>query len=138
MKKNVLSALLLLAILALSLVSCGVSREGLWEDATYTSDRTIGEGDTTFYLEVIAGEESVTFTLKTDEKILGEALRDSGIVEGEESTFGLYIKRVNGILADYDTDGSWWGFSIDGESSLVGVDGVEIKSGAHYELTYSK
>ena len=136
--KKTLSALLLLTLVMALLVSCGVSREGLWEDAVYTTGKTLGEGNTSFLLEVSAGDTSVTFTVKTDEKMLGQALRDCGIVEGEEGPFGLYIKRVNGILADYDTDGSWWGLLVNGVSSPVGVDSVEIKEGSTYTLKYSK
>ncbi len=124
--------------MTLVLVGCGAPCEGLWEEAIYTSDTSLGEGDTTFYLDVVAGDKRISLTVSTDEKNLGTALSELGIVEGEAGPFGLYIKRVNGILADYDTDGSWWGLTVNGESSPVGADGVEIVDGDRYELVYSR
>lgn len=135
MKKTLLPALLLIFALIFTLAACDSTDP--WSDAIYTENTSLGEGAITYYLEVIVEEHSVTFTLKTDKTTLGEALRESGIVEGEESTYGLYIKTVNGILADYDKDASWWGVTKDGEATL-GVDTVVLEDGAHYELTYSK
>lgn len=135
MKKTLLFALLLIFALIFTLAACDSTDP--WSDAVYTEDTTLGEGAVTYYLQVVVGEHSVTFTVKTDETNLGASFRKSGIVEGEESTYGLYIKTVNGILADYDKDASWWGLTKDGEATL-GADTVTVEDGAHYELTYSK
>ena len=142
MKKTVHSIIcaLLSLVFILCLASCGntVDKEGLWESATYRKDTTVGKGDTTVYVEVKAGDESVTFTVKTDKKILGDALLEHKLITGEESQYGLYIKSVNGITADYDVDKSYWGFYKNGEYMMTGVDGTEIADGEHYELVYSK
>ena len=79
-------------------------------------------------------ETTVTLTVKTDEAMLGAALLAEGIIAGEEGPYGLFIKSVNGIRADYDKDGSYWGFYKNGEMMLVGVDGATIADGEHYEL----
>lgn len=110
----------------------------VWADATYTEDKTFGEGATTFLLEVQVGTHSVTFTVNTDETILGTALLGHGIIDGEQGPYGLYVKTVNGILADYDVNGRYWGFNKNGEYMMTGVDTTEIEAGAHYELVYSK
>lgn len=135
-----ISAIFILIMTLLSLASCRntVDAEGLWESATYRRDMTFGKGETTVEVEVKAGEDSVTFTIKTDKKYLGDALTEHGLIEGEESSYGLYVKKVNGILADYDVDRSWWGFYKNGEYMMVGVDGAEIADGEHYELVYEK
>ena len=141
MKKKITSALVLTLVLAalFTLVACNtVDATGLWENATYRRDMEFGSGALTVYVEVKAGEESVTFTVNTDETILGDALIEHGIIEGEESQYGLYVKKVNGIVADYDVDQSYWGFYKDGEYMLTGVDATEIENGAHYELVYVK
>lgn len=135
MKKTALLSVLLIIATVFALVSCASADP--WDNAIYTENTTLGEGSITYYLEVIVEEHSVTFTMKTDKTNLGEALRESGIVEGEESSYGLYIKTVNGILADYDKDASFWGITKDGESTF-GADTITIDDGAHYELTYSK
>lgn len=134
---NTFMALLLILAVTVCLGACGEAGDP-WEDAIYTEDAVIGEGNTTVYVEVKVGEHSVTFTVKTDKTILGEALQSNGLVEGEESTFGLYIKKVNGITADYDVDGSYWGFYKNGEYMMVGVDSCEFADGEHYELVREK
>ena len=136
-------ALLLCMILLLS--ACG-SREVLpevWEDATYTEDTTLGEGSKKVDVYVTAADKSVKLTVKTDEEKLGAALLALGIIEGDMGEFGIYIKVVNGMTADYDVDASWWGFNKvlpDGtrETMMTGVDGVTISDGEAYELIYSK
>lgn len=111
---------------------------GVWADADYTEDTVIGEGATTFYFEVQAEDYSVTFTVNTDKEILGDALLEYELVAGEDSTYGLYVKTVNGILADYDVNATYWSFTKDGEMMMTGVDGETIESGAHYEMVYTK
>lgn len=137
MKK--ITAAFLMLICLLTLVSCkGEVPDGLWENATYTKDTTLGEGAATVTVEVKAGEKSVSFTIKTDKTILGDALKEHSLIEGDEGEFGLYIKKVNGITADYDVDQSYWGFYKNGEMMMEGVDLTEIKDGEHYELVYTK
>lgn len=115
-----------------------VAREGLWADATYVNDKTFGEGKTTIYVDVVVDGKSVTFTLHTDAETLGAALVAEKLVEGEESQYGLYIKKVNGMTADYDVDGSYWSISKDGKDLMTGADGEKISDGAHYALTRAK
>ncbi len=115
-----------------------IAAEGLWANATWRSDKSFGEGAKTVLVEVKAGDQSITFTVKTDAEKLGDALIAHGIIEGEDGQFGLYIKKVNGILADYDIDRSYWGFYKNGEYMMTGVDGTSIADGEHYELVYTK
>ena len=142
MKKTVSSIIcaLLSIVIIVCLASCGntVDAEGLWENATYRKDTELGKGATTVQVEVKAGEESITFTIKTDKKILGDALLEHELITGDQSQYGLYIKTVNGILADYDVNKSYWGFYKNGEFMLTGIDGTEITDGEHYELVYEK
>ena len=142
MKKTVSSIIctVLSIVLVVCLASCGntVDADGLWENATYRKDTELGKGATTVQLEVKAGEESITFTIKTDKKTLGDALFEHELITGDQSQYGLYIKSVNGIRADYDLDKSYWGFYKNGEYMLTGVDGTEIADGEHYELVYEK
>ncbi len=132
-------AILTLGACVLVLASCKEEdTDTLWESATYKEDKTLGEGATSFTLTVKAGEKSVVFTINTDEKIIGEALQKLSVVEGEEGPYGLYVKKVNGILADYDTDGTYWAFYKDGKYMMTGIDVTEIEAGASYELVKEK
>lgn len=142
MKKFIRSAVLLLlsVLLATSLIACGntVKKEGLWENATYRKDMEFGEGAKTAVVEVKVEDETVTFTVHTDKDTVGDALIEHELISGEEGAYGLYIKTVNGITADYDTDQSYWAFYIDGEYAMTGVDGTEIDADARYTLEYAK
>ncbi|MBP9989338.1 MAG: DUF4430 domain-containing protein [Ruminococcus sp.] len=142
MKSRVQSAVAVLVsiVMILSFAACGnnVSKDSVWKDAVYTQDKEFGNGKTTVQVEVKAEEKSVTFTLKTDKSTLGEALLENKLVSGENSEYGLYIKVVNGITADYDADKSYWSFCKDGETMMTGVDAAKITDGEHYELVYTK
>ena len=81
---------------------------------------------------------STEFIVCTDKTIVGEALLEAGLIEGEEGQFGLYVKKVNGIVADYDIDKTYWAFYVDGEYGMTGVDQTEIEEGKVYEFRVSK
>ena len=140
MKKTLSLTLIAALLLSLVLVSCSKNpdTEELWKDAIYTQDTEFGSGAVTVFVEVKAAEKSVTFTLKTDKTILGDALMEHSLLSGEAGQFGLYVKSVNGIVADYDINQSYWGFYKDGEYMMTGVDSTEISNGEHYELVYTK
>ena len=115
-----------------------IPAEGLWKDAIHRTDKTIGNGSKTVLVEVKVGNQSITFTLKTDKTTLGEALSEHSLIDGEQGAFGLYIKKVNGITADYDIDKSYWAFYKQGDYMMTGVDKTDIFDGEHYELVYEK
>ena len=142
MKKiiNQTLALFLLFSLVLSFAACGnkIPKEGLWEEAKYLENTELGQGAKTVKVEVKAGDNSVTFTIHTDKKTVGEALTEHNIIEGEQGDFGIYIKKVNGITADYNVDQSYWGFYVNGEYAMSGVDTTEIDESAAYKLEYTK
>ena len=132
-------SIVLCLLCVLALVGCqSVKKEGLWEDATYRRDMTFGKGEKTVTVVVKAEDESVTFTVNTDKDTLGDALLEHDLIDGEEGQFGLYIKVVNGITADYDVDKSYWGFYSNGEYMMTGVDGTAIEGGETFELVYEK
>ena len=135
-----LLAVVLSLFLLVVCVSCGekVDAEGLWANATYLSDTTLGEGSKTIAVEVKVEEQSVTFTVKTDAETVGAALLENNLIAGDEGEYGLYVKVVNGITADYDVDQSYWAFYLNGEYATSGIDTTAITDGAHYELVYTK
>lgn len=140
--KNIVksSAIILVAVLiAISFVSCkNDTADNVWASATYTQDKTLGEGETAFTLNVEANDKTVVFTVKTNEETVGAALLDCGLIEGEEGAYGLYIKKVNGILADYDVNQTYWAFYINDEYAMTGVDATNIEEGNTYSLVYEK
>ncbi len=108
-------------------------------DATPTegedSGHLLGEGSTTFTFIVrdVSGDP-VEYQIKTDKKMVGAALEELGLIAGEEGLYGLYVKVVDGITYDYDKDGKYWAFYINGEMAAVGVDSTEVVAGETYEF----
>ena len=143
MKKQILtSALLLLLSLVMifSFVACAkkVPAEGIWESATYRADKTLGKGDKTITVKVEAEDQSVTFTIKSNAATVGAALQENDLIAGEETQYGLYVKTVNGMLADYNVDQTYWAFYKDGVYMMTGVDATPLVDGDAYELVRTK
>lgn len=142
MKKTINSAISV--ILSLAFVLClgactnAPDAASLWENAVYTEDTELGEGAITAVVEVKIEDKTVTFTVHTDKTILGEALIENNLISGEQGDYGLYIKSVNGVTADYDIDQSYWAFYVNGEYATTGIDGAEIDENAVYSLEYTK
>ena len=82
--------------------------------------------------------ESEVFTITTTKSTLRGALEQENMIEGDEDQYGLYVKYVNGIRADYDKDKAYWAFSKDGVDLMTGVDSTEIADGDKFEITYTK
>lgn len=99
----------------------------------------IGTGATRFTFNVTDAEGKTTaFTVSTDKTVVGEALQEAGLIDGEEGQYGLYVKTVNGTTLDYDRDGMYWAFCINGEMAPTGVDMTEIKDGEVYSFKAAK
>lgn len=101
--------------------------------------KVLGEGKNRFDFNVVDIEGNVTqFAIHTDKEIVGEALLELGLIKGEAGPYGLYVKEVNGIVADYDKDKTYWGFYVDGEYAMSGVDMTKIEAGKVYSFKVSK
>lgn len=98
-----------------------------------TDGEMLGTGDTVFPLTVTDGDgEEIHAEIHTEKETVGEALEELGVIAGEESATGLYVKTVNGIRADYDEDGVYWAFYINGDYAQTGVDSTPISEGEEY------
>ena len=115
-----------------------IPAEGLWENATYRAGKEFGTGSKTVVVEVEAAEQTVTFTIHTDAETVGAALLEHDLIAGDEGQYGLYVKVVNGMTADYDVDQSYWAFYINGEMAMTGVDMTTICDGDVYKLAYTR
>lgn len=140
MKNKIIYALLITLILSLTLISCTKEEvtPSLWDSATYTESVAFGEGAKTIKVEVKAEEKSVVFTISTDAQYLGEALTEHSLVSGDNTEYGLYIKTVNGMRAEYETDGYYWSLKKGGEYLMTGADATEIADGEEYALIRTK
>ena len=97
------------------------------------------DGSKTITLEVIHGDGSTaSFTVSSEAENLRAALEQvDGLIEGEDSAYGLMVSTVDGETADYARDQSWWCLTKDGEWIDTGVDSTMISDGEHYEFTYT-
>lgn len=143
MKKVIsLSAVILIIAAMCAFAACSDSqnKEEPLSTSTQTAEPTqIGIGEKHFEFEAVdADNNSAVFTVYTDEETVGDALEKLGIISGEEGDYGLYVKTVNGITADYDADGTYWAFYSEGEYSQTGVDKTPITDGAHYAFKIEK
>jgi len=109
------------------------------EAVSELQENVIGEGAVEFLFMVVDKDGNETaFEIHTDKEIVGDALLEEGLIAGEEGQYGLYVKTVNGITADYDTDGTYWAFYIDGEYAMSGVDTTTIEEGVTYTFKVEK
>lgn len=132
-------ALFLSALMLLSLVGCNSGAGQPAGNKVIEDGATIGEGDKSFVTEVVdADGNTVKFTVQTNEKTVGEALQKLGVIDGEEGDYGLYIKTVNGITADYNKDGVYWAFYVDGEYAMTGADMTDVVDGTVYTFRVEK
>ncbi|MBP3595044.1 MAG: DUF4430 domain-containing protein [Lachnospiraceae bacterium] len=103
------------------------------------STNKLGEGKTQFNFTVVDKDGKETaFDIHTDKTTVGDALLELELIAGEESTYGLYVKTVNGITADYDVDQTYWAFYVNGEYGMTGVDATDIEAGATYTFKVEK
>ncbi|MBQ1981914.1 MAG: DUF4430 domain-containing protein [Clostridia bacterium] len=141
----------LMTALALALVGCDThqtpadtSAETTLESATETVAETVaptvlGTGNTVFTFTVVDGEgEETVYEIHTDKTIVGEALLELGLIEGEDGPYGLYVKAVGGIRADYDKDGTYWAFYQNNKYAPTGVDLTTITPGVIYSFRVEK
>lgn len=91
------------------------------------------EGSTEFVLEV-TGIDGITKTqtISTDCNTVADALLEYGMIDGEDGEYGLYIKTVLGETHDYEVDGKYWAFYINGEYAMTGAELTEIVPGTVY------
>ncbi len=96
---------------------------------------TLGEGEKKFDFTVVDADGNETeFEIHTDKETVGEALAELGVIEGEDSEYGLFVKTVNGVTVDFEKDGKYWAFYINGEYAESGVDTVAVTEGDSYSF----
>lgn len=132
-----LLCVVLIAATALLTSGCGQKETPDTNGATTTTatDAKVvrGEGATVFDFNVVdVNGRTTAFEIHTDKQTVGEALLELGLIAGEESQHGLYVKTVNGITVDYDKDGKYWAFYENGKYAMVGVDSTAIVPNTTY------
>ena len=135
-KKTLSLVLVFVLIAAAALTGCsGAPAETTAPPAETRPVTTMGEGSKSFELTIVDKEGAEhLYLIRTDAEMVGQALLDLQLIDGEEGPYGLYIKSVLGQVLDYETDGMYWGFYVNGEYALTGVDQTPITAGDAYQL----
>ena len=134
---RVLSLILALFMLTLAFVACNEKPTGLWENATYTKDKTLGDGANTLSITVEMEEKSIVLTIKTDAATVKDALAEHDLIDGEQQAIGYMMSTLNGVRADFTLDGAYWGFYQNGEYMMTGIDSTPVTGDAAYEFVYT-
>ena len=106
---------------------------GLWKNATYLSNTTIGEGAKTVTFTVEAEGKMINFTLKTDKANLGEAMYEHELIN-DPSFFNV----LNGIEASWEKDRAYWSFYTGDTLMPYGVNDQAINGGESFRFVYTK
>lgn len=133
--------IVLIVAMALSTTGCNGSTEkntpsGTKAENNVQSENTVlGEGSISFSFTVVDQDGNETqFEIHTDKEIVGDALTELELISGDNGDYGLYVKTVNGITVDYDTDGKYWAFYVNDEYASTGVDSTPIAEGDSYSF----
>lgn len=90
-------------------------------------------------IEVVNNQqESVIYELKTDAEYLRQAMEEAeGLTfSGTESQYGLMIECVNEVVADYNVDGAYWSFYVNGDYCNSGIDTQPVYDGDAFVIKY--
>lgn len=131
-------ALCLVLAVVLSVSACSLFEPDNTASKYSTQHRDggkLGEGNNYFTFKVVSsdGGEAV-FEVSTNQTIVGDALKELKLIDGDDDQYGLYVKSVNGENLDYNTDGKYWAFYVGGEYAVSGVDKTEIVNGTEYSF----
>lgn len=140
-KKLFSLCLCILLVAAIAMLTTACTKNTFVTDGNTATEiaATYGQGETSFTFCVSDKEgKELYYTVNTDKKTVGEALMELELISGDEGPYGLYVKTVNGLTLDYDTDGMYWAFYIGTEMAPTGVDMTDIVSGETYRLIATK
>ena len=109
------------------------------------------DGKDAIWLQEVEGSKNITITvidstqketvyeLKTDAEFLSQAMKEAEGLEfgADEGPYGLSVHTVNGERADYNLDGAYWGFNVNGTYCNYGVDSQPVMDGDAFEIVYT-
>lgn len=105
------------------------------EPTVYESGSVIGQGEKHIYVtatDSVNQELIGTFEFYTDAENIGDALLEYGFISGDDGDYGLYVKVVNGVKAEYETNGTYWAFYVNGDLATTGVSSTPVEDEMSY------
>ena len=122
-----------LAVALMSALLAGCSQQGAQESKTPTP---AADGKQVTVTVTHKDGTATDIVLNTQEETLGRALVTGGVVEDNQSTYGLYILTADGETVD-EANEEWWCITRGGEQVMTGADEVAIADGDAFELTFT-
>ena len=99
--------------------------------------------------ETVAGSKQVTIHIihkdgtekvleySTDQEYLSQLLLEQELVTGYASEeYGFTIESVDGVTADWETDGAYWSLYEGEEYAITSAAGIVLTDGGVYKLVY--
>ena len=129
-KKTFVSIVALVCLVSLLLCGCSVklpfgNKPSTGDEKTFTLQIVHSDG--------ISTEQEIT----TTQNYLANALFDEKIlVEEDALNTGMYT-IVDGEEASWEKDQAYWGFFVNGDFAVAGLNDTPIEDGAIYKLEYS-
>ncbi len=96
-------------------------------------------GSKEILIEVVDNvQKTTTYELRTDAEYLEQAMEEAeGLTfSGTEGPYGLMITTVNEVVADYNVDGAYWSFYVNGEYCNYGISEQPVLDGDIFTIKY--
>ncbi len=129
-------SLILTLILLVAAVAVGCGEKDIDTGAQTTAMQSASH--TFEFTAVFADGTKETHTVTTTAQTVGDALMALGYIKGEEGAYGMYVKEVCGVTADFETDGMYWALYVDGEYGMSGVDTLKCADVENVEFRIEK
>lgn len=97
------------------------------------------EGSKSITIEVVnKAKESTVYEVKTDAEYLKQAMEEAEGLEfdGTVGEYGLTVTSVNGEVADFTVDSSYWSFYVNDAYCNYGVDSQPVEDGDAFKIVY--
>ena len=127
--KNKKIVIALIALVAVIAVMAGISMAG--------KPQAVEGGKQVSVVIVHKDGTEKTLEYATDLEFLSELLLEKELVTGYESEeFGFTIEGVDGVVADWATDGAYWALYEGEEYATTSAAGIVLTDGGVYKLVY--
>lgn len=97
------------------------------------------QGQKSITIEVIDNtQNSTVYEVHTDAEYLRQAMEEAKGLEfsGTESEYGLMVETINGVTPDYNADGAYWSFYVNGAYCNYGIDSQPVEDGDAFVIQY--
>lgn len=98
------------------------------------------EGAKAITIEVVDDTGTSTdYDIHTDAEYLRQAMEETDELtfDGTESEYGMMVETVNGVTADYETDGAYWAFYVNDTYCEYGIDSQPVTDGDAFQIVYT-